>query len=101
VPPKKKNAAPARPVVVVRTYSAGVHVGELVSCTGSEVELANAHRLWRWRAANTLHEVAIRGVAQDYTRISERVPSIILTGAIEIIECSAAAAENLRTPRWG
>lgn len=99
--PPKKNTAASHPVVVVRTYSAGVHIGELVSRTGSEVELANAHRLWRWRGANTLHEVALRGVAQDHTRISERVPKIVLTGAIEIIECSAAAAENLRTPRWG
>lgn len=92
---KKKN-----PIVVVRTYSAGVHVGELVARKGREVTLANAHRVWRWRGANTLHELAQRGAAQEYTRISEPVASILLLDAIEVIPCSDVAAKNLRTPRW-
>lgn len=43
--------------VVVRTYSAGVHAGELVSQNGKEVTLKNARRIWYWRGANTLHEI--------------------------------------------
>lgn len=91
----KKNT-----VVVVRTYSAGVHVGRLVRHRGKEVELADAHRIWRWRGANTLHELALHGAAQEWTRISERVGSIMLTEAIEIIPCTDRAADDLRTPRW-
>ena len=89
-----------RQYVVVRTYSAGVHVGELVSREGREVVLANASRVWRWRGANTLHEIALRGVDTSYSRISEQVPEITLTEAIEILPCSAEAESNLRRPRW-
>ena len=34
--------------VSVRTYSAGVFAGELVSRKGQEVVMANARRLWMW-----------------------------------------------------
>jgi len=95
-----KSTAKKNPIVVVRTHSAGVHVGELVQRDGKEVTLANARRVWRWRGANTLHELSQKGAAQDYTRISDPVPSIVLTEAIEVIECSAAGADNLSTSRW-
>ncbi len=86
--------------VVVRTYSAGVHVGTLVSRKGREVTLKAARRVWRWRGANTLHELAQRGAAEEYTRISEPVAEIVLTEAIEIITASKAARENLSRSRW-
>ena len=87
--------------VVVRTFSAGVHVGELVSQRGKCVELSNARRIWRWRGANTLNEIALRGVDEEYSRISEPVPLIRLTEAVEIIPCANEAAANLRRSRWG
>jgi hypothetical protein len=97
---KPKNQK--RKIVLVRTYSAGVHVGELVSRDGKEVTLKDAHRIWRWRGANTLTELALRGASQDYTRISERSPGeIVLTEAIEVIDVSLDAATNLRSARWG
>ena len=71
---------------IIRTYSAGVHVGEVVSLDGKTCVLRNARRIWRWRGANTLNEIALRGVnRKEYTRISETVPSITLTEAIEVI----------------
>lgn len=71
---------------IVRTYSAGVHVGEVVSLDGKTCVLRNARRIWRWRGANTLNEIALRGVNRyEYTRISETVPTITLTEAIEVI----------------
>lgn len=96
MPTKKKTHR----VVVVRTYSAGVHIGEIVKRTGKEVTLKNARRLWRWRGANTLNEVATRGVDQTHSRISEPVDEIVLTEAIEIIPCDAAAISNLTKSRW-
>lgn len=92
--------AKALPFVVVRTYSAGVHVGKLVSRRGCDVVLTNARRLWRWRGANTLNEVALRGVAEEYTRISEPVDSITLTEAIEVLVTTKMAAANLSRSRW-
>lgn len=75
-------------------------MGELVSRDGSVLELANATRVWRWKGANTLHELSQVGADKGYTRISKSVPSIVLTGAIEVIECSATAAADLRSSRW-
>lgn len=87
-------------LVVVRTYGAGVHVGELVRRDGQDVTLRNARRLWRWRGANTLHEVATKGVSQDYTRLSDPVSSIDLLTAIEVLEVAPAAVSSLTTSRW-
>lgn len=76
------------PEVIVRTYSAGVHVGVLDgewTDANKPIVLKNARRIWRWRGANTLNEVSSNGVNREaYTRISESVESIRLV-AIEII----------------
>lgn len=87
-------------IVVVRTYSAGVHIGELAKRAGKDVTLKNARRLWRWSGANTLNEVATKGVDESYTRLSEPVAEITLTEAVEIIACTKEAASNLTRSRW-
>lgn len=89
-----------RKFVIIRTRDAGVHVGFLTQHEGSEVVLAKASRLWRWRGANTLNEVAMRGVDDGYSRISEQVPSITIVGVCEVIQCSPEAEANLSRPRW-
>jgi|GEM_PF-794381 len=76
-------------LVIVRTYSAGVHIGhyniEDWKNDGQTIILKNARRLWRWRGGNTLNEIAVSGVNRDeYTRISKPVP-IIKIVPIEII----------------
>ena len=96
----KMVASKSGPFVVVRTYSAGVHVGTLVSRKGTEVVLRDARRLWRWNGANTLHEVALHGVSETYTRLSEPVPEIVLTEAIEVLTASKDAEANLTRSRW-
>jgi hypothetical protein len=89
-------------VVLVRTYSAGVHVGTPVGkLKGRELTLKNAHRIWRWQGANKLHEMSQAGASTtSFTRVSEAVPTITLTEVIEVIPCSVAAAKNLTSPRW-
>jgi hypothetical protein len=84
---------------VIRTYSAGVHVGTLESQTGKEVQLSNARRIWYWKGANTLHEIALHGVGAG-SKVSEPVPVIHLTEATEIIPCSDEATENLKAAKW-
>lgn len=82
-------------VVLVRTYSAGIHFGELVSRDGREVTLKNARRLWSWSGACSLSQVAVDGVDLDGSRISVTVPSITLTEAIEIIRMSERASDQM------
>ena len=95
----KKNRKPKREYVLVRTYSAGIHVGELVKRSGKEVELSRARRIWYWKGANTLNEISLRGVGQG-SKVSEEVASLVLTEAIEILKCSAEGERNLRAVGW-
>lgn len=85
--------------VVVRTYSAGVHIGTLAAQAGKEVTLTGARRIWSWKGANTLHEIALRGVGAG-SRVSEEVSRIDLTETIEVIACSANAAAALGAAKW-
>lgn len=88
-------------LVVVRTCSAGVHIGRLQSLKGTECVLIDARRLWCWYGANTLHEVATKGVSETKgTRLSEPVESITLTQAIEVIPVAKSAEKNLTKSRW-
>ena len=99
---KKSTAKTAKKqMVLVRAYSAGVHFGELVSRKGDEVQLANARRIWRWFGANTLNEIALRGLDVSQSKVSDSVPgpSVIL-GVIEVHPLSADAIENLRGATW-
>ena len=91
----KKTTAKKLPYVVVRTYSAGVHVGEMKSRKGREVVLVNARRLWKWCGAFTLSEVAVEGI-KDGSKPSVSVPEVVLTEAIEVIATSPAAEKILR-----
>ena len=85
--------------VVVRTYTAGVHVGTLAAQSGKEVSLVGARRIWSWKGANTLHEIAQHGVGPG-SRVSEPVERIDLTEAIEVIACSEAGAAAIRAAKW-
>ena len=86
--------------VIVRTYSAGVHVGTLKESNGTAVLLEDARMVHRWSGANTLHEMSVDGCSTDYSRISKPVKSLLLTEAIMVIPCTAKAQKNLEASRW-
>ena len=77
--------------VLVRTFSAGVHIGYLVKKDGTNVLLKDARRIWKWEGAFTLSEVATAGPKKQGSRISCAVPMIELTQATEIIGTSEEA----------
>lgn len=78
--------------VLVRTYSAGVHFGELVSRSGKEVHLKNARRLWSWQGALSLSEVSTKGVIIKDSKISVPVEEIILPEMIELMPLTSNLA---------
>jgi hypothetical protein len=86
--------------VLVRTRDAGVQCGTLQTLIDTVCTLADARRIWRWRGANTVHELSLRGAAEEWTRISEPVPVIYLSQVIEVIPCSEEARKNLSRSRW-
>lgn len=88
-------------VVLVRTYSAGVHFGVLVSRNGKEGTLENARRLWSWKGACSLNQVAMDGVDLTGSKITMVVPEITLTEIIEVIPMSVAASKAMmEAPSW-
>jgi len=89
-------------IVMVRTYSAGVHFGELVSREGKEVVLKDAHRVFYWTNACSLSQLAIQGSQNKNTdnKISMAVPEITLTEAIEIIPMTKESFDNLTAVIW-
>lgn len=87
-------------LVIVRTYSAGVHFGRLVSREGDEVVLDGARRIWRWYGANTCSELALRGLDPARSSVAEPVAGHRLKGWIEILPCSPGAASTIEAAKW-
>ena len=86
-------------ICVVRTYSAGVHIGKVISVNGTECELKDSQRLWSWKGAFTLSEVALKGVLPE-SRMSNKT-QMFLSQAIEFIPCSEKAIESFNNTKVG
>lgn len=84
---------------VVRTYSAGVFMGEIAARDGQEVHLKNARRLWYWWAgggAASLSQLANEGVKRpDECKFPAAVADVLLTEVIEIIPATDAAVVSI------
>lgn len=84
---------------IIRTYSAGVHIGIVkdvntkVGGQGSDILLEEARRIWKWEGAFTLSEVAQNGVDKS-SRIAIEIPEIYICGVIEIIPISDKARKS-------
>jgi hypothetical protein len=95
----KKKAAPKKsrkPYVIVRTYSAGVFAGTLESRKGKEVVMSNARRLWYWKGAASLSQLAVTGTScPNECRFPVEVERVELTEAIEILSVTEAARASI------
>ncbi len=84
--------------VIIRSYSAGVHAGTLLSKVGDEVMLENSLRLWQWESAEKA--VALSGVAQTGLKSGEKVdllnPTHCINDVCEVIPCSDKATKSIR-----
>ena len=96
---RKKSS---KPYVIVRTYSAGVFAGTLVSRKGKEVVMADARRLWYWAGAASLSQLAVDGTSKpSECKFPIPVAQITLTEAIEILAVTAQARKSIEAvPVW-
>jgi len=78
---------------VVRTCSAGVHIGYVDELKGQSASLIKSRRLWSWANAATLSQVAMEGCKS--TKFAMELPKIQLTDVIEVIPCSDRAFKVL------
>lgn len=87
---------------IVRTYSAGVFAGYLKTRNGKECVLVDAIRLWMWKGAASLSQLAMEGVScPNECKFAMPVTEIILTESIEIIQCTEKATKNIQqVPPW-
>lgn len=95
--PKKKKR-----FVIVRTYSAGVFAGYIESRKGQEVVMTEARRLWYWKGASSLSQLAMEGVKCPLEcKFPVAMDRVELTQAIEIINVTAKAKESIDgVPVW-
>ena len=85
-----------KPYVIVRTYSAGVFAGYLNHRDGKEAKILEARRLWYWKGAASLSQLAVDGVGcPDECKFPVAVPSVELTEVIEILVCSEKAQKSI------
>lgn len=89
-------------LVMVRTYSAGVHFGTLKYKNGKEIILYNAHRVFYWSNACSLSQLAMEasGGQNENNKISMAVNEILLTEAIEIIPITNEVFKSLIGTIW-
>lgn len=92
----QKDDHPCHPMLgrrcLIRTYSAGVHIGDVVYVDGMEVKLENALRLWAWYDGGlSLSAIANNGVIK--ARLN-KTGEIYLTNVIEFIPTSLAAEKT-------
>lgn len=90
------------PYVIVRTYSAGVFAGYLMSRKGQEVMLKDARRLWYWKGASSLSQLAQEGVKCPLEcKFPVEVDQVELTQAVEIIKVTKQAQTSIAAvPVW-
>lgn len=88
--------------VVVRGRDSGVQYGYLQSRDGREVVLRHAIRIWYWKGAASLSQLAVDGVKNpDDCKFSVPVDTITVLDAIEIIDVTERASEIIEnTPSW-
>lgn len=88
--------------VIVRTYSAGVFAGDLVSRKGKEVVMENARRIWYWSGAASLSQLAMEGTSDpNNCKFPCEVSRVELIQAIEIIDTTEKAKESIKAvPVW-
>jgi len=87
---------------MVRTYSAGVFAGTVKSRKGKEVVLKNARRIWYWKGAASLSQLATDGTSEPSScKFPCPVAEVLLTEVIEIIPITLAAKKSIEmVPEW-
>jgi len=87
---------------IIRTYSAGVFAGEVVTKDDKTITLKNARRIWKWVGAASLSQLAVDGVSKPNECLFPcEVDNIILNNWIEIINCTKKAQKSIKgVPIW-
>lgn len=100
---KKAPNLKGREYCIIRTYSAGVFAGFYNRKTkGKEATIYNARRIWYWKGASSLSQLANDGVKfPKECKFAQPVAEVDLKEIIEVIPCTTKAKENIEgVPIW-
>lgn len=88
--------------VLVRSNGAGVHAGYLASPEGADVVLTSTRRLWQWRGANHLSDIATFGVKYPKDcRFSDFQARNHIFQVIEILDITEEGRKSIESvPIW-
>lgn len=79
---------------IIRADRAGVFFGHIKERRGSEVDMTNVRRIWRWSGARTLTELAKDGPSDPRDcQFTEYIDEMTILGVIEVIPCSDMAVD--------
>jgi hypothetical protein len=83
--------------VLVRTQSAGVYAGNLISCDKDDVVLSDAIQIWYWDGAATLSQLAMEGTKRpENCKFPMPVKEIRLFGVISIMPVTPEAEKSIK-----
>jgi hypothetical protein len=83
---------------IIRCDRAGVFFAGIAERRGDEVDLVDARKIYYWRGAAAVEQIAMDGVS-DQSQLTVKVPSMTVTQAIQIIPCSEKATKVLEAIR--
>ena len=88
--------------VIVRTHSAGVFAGVFESRKERETVLTNARRLWYWKGAATLSQLAMEGTSYpNECKFPIAVNRVELIETIEVLDVTDRARKSIEeVPVW-
>lgn len=82
--------------VIIRTQSAGVFAGVILKREGDSLTLQNARRLWYWKGAASLSQLAQEGTSDPKNcQFPCEVSQIELFNVIEILSCTEKARKSI------
>ena len=101
----KAKAKTKKQYCVVRTESAGVFAGNVLSTkytpAGCVVAMENARRIWYWEGAATLSQLALEGTKKPERCKFPAPVSVTLIGVIEIIPATEISEKSITSvPVW-
>ena len=82
---------------IIRARDAGVHYGIVRSIHGRVVVVDKDRRIWRWRGALTLSDLALTGPVETdgFSRISPEVEQVVISDACEVLTCTQACIDRI------
>lgn len=82
---------------VVRGDRSGVFAGNIKERNGREVLMTDVRRLWYWKGACSISQIALDGVASpEECKFTVTLDEITILDAIEIIPCTDKAEKSIR-----